>query len=98
MGSTTRLIKLGTGTLTLDGANTYSGLTIVSNGTLVVNGSTGTNTLTVVNGTLGGGGAIGGNVTIYSGNTEAPGANINSGTAGTLVITNGLTLTKDRKS
>jgi autotransporter-associated beta strand protein len=93
IGSTTHLIKLGTGTLTLDGANTYSGLTIVSNGTLVVNGSTGTNTLTVVNGTLGGGGAIGGNVTIYSGNTIAPGANINSGTVGTLVITNGLTLT-----
>jgi len=88
VGSTTSLIKIGTGTLMLGGANSYSGLTIVSNGTLVVNGSTGTNMLTIVNGTLGGNGAIGGGAVLYSGNVIAPGANINSGMVGTLTITN----------
>ena len=92
-GSTTSLIKIGAGTLTLGGANSYSGQTIVSNGTLVVNGSTGTNALTVVSGTLGGNGAIGGGAALYSGNAIAPGADINPGTVGTLTITNGLALT-----
>jgi autotransporter-associated beta strand protein len=91
--TSTSLVKIGAGTLTLGGNDFYSGQTVVSNGTLVVNGSTGTNALIVVNGTLGGNGAIGGGVTIYSGNAIAPGANINSGTVGTLTITNGLTLT-----
>ena len=92
-GSTTSLIKIGSGTLTLGGANSYSGQTVVSNGTLVVNGNTGTNSLIVVNGILGGSGAIGGGVTLYSGNTISPGTDINPGTVGTLTITNGLTLT-----
>ena len=91
--STTSLVKIGAGTLTLGGANSYSGPTIVSNGTLVVNGSTGTNSLTIINGTLGGSGAIGGGVALYSGNEIAPGADINPGTVGTLTITNGLALT-----
>jgi autotransporter-associated beta strand protein len=93
IGSTTSLVKIGSGTLTLGGADSYSGQTIVSNGTLVVNGSTGTNALTVVSGTLGGSGAIGGGVALYSGTTIAPGANVNPGTVGTLTITNGLALT-----
>ena len=93
VGSTTSLIKIGAGTLTLGGANSYSGQTIVSNGTLVVNGGTGTNALTVVSGTLGGSGAIGGGAALYSGNTIAPGADINPRTVGTLTITNGLALT-----
>ena len=92
-GSTTSLIKIGAGALTLGGANSYSGQTIVSNGTLIVNGSTGTNSLIVENGILGGDGAIGGGVTLYSGNAIAPGADINAGTVGTLTITNGLALT-----
>jgi len=93
VGSTTSLIKIGAGTLTLAGANSYSGQTIVSNGTLVVNGSTGTNALIVVSGTLGGNGAIGGGAVLYSGTAVAPGADINPGTVGTLTITNGLALT-----
>jgi autotransporter-associated beta strand protein len=93
VGSTTSLVKIGAGTLTLGGANSYSGQTVVSNGTLVVNGSTGTNSLLVVNGTLGGGGEIGGGAAIYFGNAISPGANINPGTVGTLTITNGLALT-----
>jgi autotransporter-associated beta strand protein len=91
--STTSLIKIGSGTLTLGGADTYNGTTVVSNGTLVVNGSTGTNSLLVVNGMLGGSGAIGGSAALYSGNAISPGTNINPGTVGTLTITNGLALT-----
>ena len=91
--STTHLIKIGAGALTLGGVNTYNGQTIISNGTLVVNGSTGTNLLTVVNGMLAGGGTIGGGVALQSGNAIAPGADIPPGTVGTLTITNGLTLT-----
>ena len=91
--TSTSLIKIGSGTLTLGGNNFYSGQTVVSNGTLVVNGSTGTNALLVVNGTLGGGGAIGGGAAIYSGNAISPGASVNPGTVGTLTITNGLSLT-----
>ena len=87
------MIKIGAGTLTLGGANSYSGQTVVSNGTLVVNGSTGTNALIVVSGTLGGNGAIGGGAALYSGNAISPGADINPGTVGTLTITNGLALT-----
>lgn len=49
------LVKLGTGTLTLTGTNTYSGATIVSNGTLAVSasGMLGNSTnITVAAGTL----------------------------------------------
>lgn len=51
------LVKLGTSSLTLTGANSYSGTTVVSNGTLAVSatGMLGTNSLSVVvdgNGTL----------------------------------------------
>ena len=43
------LTKLGSGTLTLTGANTYSGLTTVSAGKLVIQGSQGTGGITVAN-------------------------------------------------
>ena len=64
------LTKLNTGTLTLSGANAYSGPTIVSNGVLLVNGdsSATTNTWTVRSGaTLGGTGTIGGAVILSTG-------------------------------
>ena len=38
-GGDAGLVKLGSGTLVLSGANTYSGLTTVSNGTLLVSGA-----------------------------------------------------------
>jgi autotransporter-associated beta strand protein len=55
------LVKSGTGTLTLNGDNTYVGTTTVQEGTLLVNGSTsGQGSYTVESGaTLGGNGAIG---------------------------------------
>jgi fibronectin-binding autotransporter adhesin len=65
------LAKIGLGTLTLTGANTYRGRTTVGGGTLVVENktgsATGTGTLNVNAGTLGGGGTIGGAATIGTG-------------------------------
>ena len=43
--------KLGSGTLTISGANTYSGLTTVSAGKLVIEGSAGSGDITVANST-----------------------------------------------
>ncbi|MGH8091938.1 MAG: autotransporter-associated beta strand repeat-containing protein [Chthoniobacterales bacterium] len=70
------LIKIGTTTLTLTGANIYTGGTTVSAGTLVINNTTGSGTGTgavnVTGGTLGGKGIISGVVTVNSGAFLAP--------------------------
>jgi autotransporter-associated beta strand protein len=77
------LTKIGTGTLTLGGPNTYNGSTTVSAGSLVVSGSLGNTAVSVANGaTLGGAGSIGGTVSLAGGGIVAPGNT--SGTAGTL--------------
>jgi autotransporter-associated beta strand protein len=72
--------KDGTGTLTLNGNNTYSGLTIVyaptapEGGTLLVNGSQPQSAVIISNGcTLGGSGTVG-NITCASGATVSPGS------------------------
>lgn len=62
--------KVGAGTLTLSGANTYSGPTTVNTGVLLISGNSSgaTNAVTVAtNATLGGVGTIGGAVTFSAG-------------------------------
>ena len=93
------LTKIGTGTLTLSGANIYTGVTTLSAGTLLVNtkpsSGTGTNKLNVNAGTLGGTGTIGGAVTVGTG--SGSGAFLAPGTTstGTLTLKKGLTFKAD---
>jgi autotransporter-associated beta strand protein len=63
-----QLIKTGSGTLTLTGANTYAGFTTVREGTLLVDGGI-AGDLGVYSGRLGGSGTIGGEVTVLGGAT-----------------------------
>jgi autotransporter-associated beta strand protein len=81
-------VKAGSGTLTLDGTNTFTGATVVSNGTLAVAGKIGgTNSLRVLAGaTLTGRGLIAGPVTVSG--TLSPGM----GGVGPLHVGNSLTL------
>ncbi|MCE9608825.1 MAG: autotransporter-associated beta strand repeat-containing protein [Chthoniobacter sp.] len=80
------LTKTGAGTLTLSGANNYTGATTVSAGTLLVSGSIATSATTVQSGaTLAGTGSAG-NVTLNSGATLAPGTG-GIGTLSTASIT-----------
>jgi autotransporter-associated beta strand protein len=85
------LVKANAGTLSLTGANSYSGGTLVSGGALLANNPTGSATgsgaVTVAGGALGGTGGIAGPVTVADGGVLAPG---NPG--GTLTISNTLTL------
>lgn len=73
----TGFTKTGLGTLILDGANTYTGVTLVSAGALLINGnaSAATGTVTVASGaTLGGVGVVGGAATVAAGAFVTPGA------------------------
>ncbi|HZR61540.1 MAG TPA: autotransporter domain-containing protein [Xanthobacteraceae bacterium] len=75
------LVKVGSGTLTLSGTNTYTGNTTVNDGMLEVDGSIATSHLTTINNnaTLLGTGTVG-NLQINSGGTFAPGAFATPGT------------------
>ncbi|MBE1529555.1 fibronectin-binding autotransporter adhesin [Sphingopyxis sp. OAS728] len=84
------LTKDGLGTLTLTGASSYAGATLVNAGTLLVSGdqSAATGLTTVFSGaTLGGNGIIGGDVDVQNGATLAPGESV-----GTLTINGNLSL------
>ncbi|MBZ9738665.1 autotransporter-associated beta strand repeat-containing protein [Mesorhizobium sp. CO1-1-4] len=88
-----RLMKLGTGVMTLTGANSYLGPTSILGGTLLIDGdqSGATGQTTAGNGTtLGGIGTIGGNVTVANGGTLSPGGAGN--VPGTLTINGNLAL------
>ena len=84
------LTKMGTGTLTMSGANTYTGLTTVAQGALMLSGGTLGGPVTVASGlTFGGNGTINGSVTLASGATTLQ---LSNGVAGALTVGNGLTL------
>jgi autotransporter-associated beta strand protein len=91
--------KAGSGTLTLSGANTYTGGTTVSSGSLLITSKaasgTGTGAVHVNAGTLGGTGAVGGSVTIGTG--TGAGATLSPGrtTTGTLTLKKTLTFKRD---
>ena len=88
------------GTVTINSANTYSGLTSVSAGTLLVNNSSGSGTgsgaVSVNNGgTLGGTGTISGSVLVKAGSTISPGTGVGTITTGAANITGAATFAVD---
>jgi len=66
-------VKVGTGTLSLSGINTYTGTTTINAGALIVNGSIASSPVTVNAGAVLAGTGTVGATTIMSGGTFAPG-------------------------
>jgi len=100
----TRIVKVGTGTWTLSGANAHTGPTIISNGVLAVTGSLASTNISVVSGafldvsalpalSLALGQTLGGNGTVRGAVDTSGGGTIAPGlSVGTLTITNSVNL------
>ena len=92
ISGTGAVTKLGAGTLTLSGTNTYTGITTVSVGTLNVTGAAASSAVTVQSGaTLTGTGKVGA-TTVANGGTLTPGSSTAPGTlsvAGNLSLASG---------
>ena len=86
-----KLTKVGTGTLTLDGANSYTGLTTVDQGTLVINGSIAGGAVVKNGGILKGIGSMGA-VVVETGGLLSPGNSPGTLTLGGLNLMSGSTL------
>lgn len=87
------LTKTGTGTLNLNGINTYTGLTDVQAGKLIIGSSVAQNIASIAGdvdvhagATLGGHGQIQGDVHLMSGSTIAPGNSIGNITVGNITF------------
>ena len=91
-GTGGKLTKVGTGTLTLGGANTYTGVTTVEGGTLVVNGSIPGGVVVKAGATIKGIGTIVGGVACESGSLCAFGNSPGTVTLGGLNLMSGSTL------
>jgi len=83
------LTKIGAGTWSLTGANTYTGATQVNGGTLLVNGSIAGAATVAAGATLGGSGTIGGAVTVASGGTLSAGNSPGTLTVASLALNAG---------
>ena len=86
--TTSSLMKTGTGTQKLTGANTYTGLTTIQEGILIVNGSLAGNIITNPLGTLKGNGSINGTFTNMG--TVSPGESIGTLTVGNYINNNAI--------
>lgn len=84
------VVQIGSGTITLPAANTYSGSTTVSNGTLFINGNNSAYATFVYGGTLGGTGSFAGPITFDVPTTLAPGDSV--GSVGTITIGSDLSI------